>query len=84
MSLLGFFKGKAAPSEPPKPAAHDGRVRLLKNVVEEGGIKLTRRRRQPDGTYAVEVPWVKGAVIQLSLASAQKYVDAGVAEWVNE
>jgi hypothetical protein len=58
------------------------KVRLLQNVVENGGVKIVRRRKQADGTYAIEVPFVKGAVIEMSDASGQKYIDAGAAERV--
>lgn len=54
-------------------------VKLLKNVMENGGIKCARRRHQADGSYAVEVPFVKDAVIEMSDASARKYVKAGMA-----
>lgn len=60
------------------------KVKLLKNVFENGGIKCSRRRRQPDGTYAVEVAFVEGAVIEMSDPSGQKYVDQGLAVKVEE
>lgn len=56
------------------------KVKLLKNVMENGGVKCARRRRQPDGTYLVETPFVKDAVIEMSDASAEKYIAAGTAE----
>lgn len=58
------------------------KVRLLQNIVENGGVKIVQRRKQADGTYAIEVPFVKGAEIEMSDASGQKYIDAGVAELV--
>jgi hypothetical protein len=58
------------------------KVRLLKNIVESGGIKLTRRRPRPDGTYEVEIPWIEGTEMEMSDSSAQKYIDRGDAEAV--
>jgi hypothetical protein len=58
------------------------KVRLLKNIVESGGIKLTRRRPRGDGTYEVDIAWVVGAEIEMSDASAQKYIERGDAEAV--
>lgn len=57
-------------------------IRLLANVVEGNGVKLTRRRRQADGTYLVDVAWTKGAEIEVSPSTGQKYVDRGLAVWV--
>jgi hypothetical protein len=55
------------------------KVKLLKNVMENGGVKCARRLRQPDGSHAVEIPFVKDAVIDMSEVSARKYVKAGLA-----
>ena len=60
------------------------RVKLLSHVIENGGIKVARRHRQPDGTYLKEVPFVAGEVIEMSDTSAQKYIAAGLAELVQE
>lgn len=60
------------------------KVRLLSNVVENGGIKMARRHLQPDGKYKFEQPFVKGAPIEMSDKSAQKYIDKGLAEAVTE
>lgn len=56
------------------------KVRLLKNVIEGGGVKVARRKPQADGTYTIETPFVKDAVLEMSDASAQKYIDGGFAE----
>lgn len=55
------------------------KVKLLRNVIENGGVKCARRRRQPDGSYAVETPFTKETVLEMSEASARKYVKAGLA-----
>jgi hypothetical protein len=60
------------------------KVKLLKNVFENGGVKCSRRRKQPDGTYLIETPFVEGAVIEMSDASGQKYIDQGIAVKVEE
>jgi hypothetical protein len=56
------------------------KVKLLKNVIENGGVKVARRRQQADGSYLVEVPFVAGTVIEMSDASAAKYIADGLAE----
>lgn len=58
------------------------KVRLLNNIVEGGGIKLTRRRPRADGTYGVDIAWVVGAEIEMSDSSALKYIERGDAEEV--
>ena len=60
------------------------KVKLLKHIIENGGVKVSRRKRQPDGTYAIEVVFVAGAEIDVSDATAQKYIAAGLAEPVKE
>ena len=55
------------------------RVKLIKNVIENGGVKVSRRRQQPDGTYAREDVFVAGAEIEMSDASAAKYIEQGLA-----
>ena len=60
------------------------RVKLLKHVIENGGIKVSRRGRRPDGTYLSEVAYTLGAVVEMSDASAQKYIAAGLAEPAQE
>lgn len=60
------------------------KVRLLENIVENGNVKFVRRRKQPNGSYAVEVPFVKGAEIEMSDSSGQKYIDARKAELVDD
>lgn len=60
------------------------KVKLLKHIIENGGVKVSRRRRQPNGSFAVEIPFVAGAVIEMSDESAKKYIEAGVAEPVKE
>lgn len=71
--------------EPLKPgnfgtAPNLGRVRLLQNIMEGTGVKCVRRKRKADGSYLIEVPFVKGAIIDLSEATANKYIAAGLAE----
>jgi len=58
------------------------KVRLLSHLVEQGGIKMARRHLQSDGTYRLQTPFTKGSVIEMSDASAQKYIDKGLAEAV--
>lgn len=60
------------------------RVKLLSHIVENGGIKISRRHRLADGTFLKEAPFVKGAVIEMSDASAAKYIAAGLAEQADE
>lgn len=56
------------------------KVRLLSDVLENGGIKTVRRHLQSDGTYKLVQPFTKGRVIEMSDASAQKYIEKGLAE----
>ena len=50
------------------------RVKLLKNVLEDGRLKVSIRSEER------VTPFVKDAVIEMSDASGQKYIDAGLAE----
>lgn len=69
-------------------------VKLTQDIREAGSLKVspgrvgqTRKQLQPNGTYVdVDVrdahepqPWVKGAVIDMSEATARKYIAAGKA-----
>jgi hypothetical protein len=73
------------------------KVRLLKDVPQGGGVKMSPARRatarpqlRPDGQWveapervgAPAVSWSKGAVIEMSDASGRKYIDRGFAEEV--
>ena len=70
------------------------RVKLLQNILEGGGVKVSiRHRMEPavakdaDGNEQTvyirkprETVFVKGAIIEMSDASGQKYIDRGLAE----
>lgn len=70
------------------------KVKLLKNVLEGGGVKVSiRHRMEPatvkdaagnEHTVYVRMPretvFVTGAIIEMSDASGQKYIDRGLAE----
>ncbi len=50
-------------------------VKLKQDVLENGQVKTTVRARRKQ-----VVGWFAGAVIEMSDASAQKYIEAGLAE----
>jgi hypothetical protein len=49
------------------------KVKLLKHIPEGGGLKMARRKGR-------DIPFVEGAVIEMSEASAEKYIKLGWAE----
>lgn len=51
------------------------KVKLLKDVMEDGNLKVAYRK-------AGAIPYVKGTVIEMSETSAHKYVSAGLGELV--
>ena len=51
------------------------KVKLLKDVLENGVVKVAVRRRQVTAFFA-------GTEVEMSDASAQKYIEAGLAEAV--
>lgn len=51
------------------------KVKLLKDVVEGGNIKTVIRRSRK-----LVVAFFADTIVELSDASAQKYIDAGLAE----
>ena len=53
------------------------RVKLLQNVIENGGVKISRRKRG-------DVVYAKDAVVEMSDASAKKYIERGLAEQLTE
>ena len=59
-------------------------VRLIKDVVEGDTLKVAKRRNRqrltPDDPAFYYVPFVRGAVLEMSEASGNKYIDAGLAE----
>lgn len=59
------------------------KVRLFSQQVERGGIKMARKHLQSDGTYRIPNT-APSSVIELSDKSAQKYIDRGLAEPINE
>jgi hypothetical protein len=48
-------------------------VKLLKNVIENGGVKVSRH-------HGREIPYVAGAIVEMSDTSAAKYIEKGLAE----
>ena len=74
-------------------------VVMINRHGKEEGLQVTKRRnrawhppqKQDDGSFVecdepefVYVPWVPGTVIEMSEASAAKYVESGRAEYVEE
>lgn len=51
------------------------RVKLTQDVLENGQVKTTIRPRRKQA-----IGWFEGAVVEMSDASAQKYIEAGLAE----
>ena len=51
------------------------KVKLLKDVLENGVVKVAVRRRSVTAFFA-------GTEVEMSDASAQKYIEAGLAEAV--
>ena len=53
------------------------RVKLLKDIEEGGQVKTTIRVKRKQA-----IGWFEGTELEMSEASGQKYIDAGLAEAV--
>lgn len=54
------------------------KVRLLKDIVEDGRLKASIRPGRPT------IPYIAGAVIECSDATSSKWIATGIAESIKE